>query len=323
MTKYSAIKISQLKTDDNYKNITEINDIKSLIKLGTSIRLNNKINLIVLWKIMPYLQQLDRMVGMENVKMSLVYQILYFLQGLQSKNDYLHIMIYGPPGSGKTTLSNIIAKIYIRLNIIDKDKVIFAKRDDFIAGYLGQTAQKTTNFLNNCLGHVLFVDEIYSLGVDTDDKDSFSKEALNTLNYFLSENRTNFCCIGAGYKDEIEKNFFAINKGLKRRFQWVLEIDESTCEHKVLILRNMANKDSWELNATSEFLKKIISDNPSIFEFSGGSIETFITKCKMLYASRVFGFDKEETKVINQTDILKTIENFYPKKSVFTSMMYV
>ena len=323
MTKCSAIKISQLNTDDNHKNITEVNDIKSLIKLGTSIRLNDKINLLVLWKIIPYLKQLDEMVGMENVKKSLVYQILYFLQGLQSKNDYLHIMIYGPPGSGKTTLSNIIAKIYIRLNIIEKDKVIFAKRDDFIAGYLGQTAQKTTNFLNNCLGHVLFVDEIYCLGVDSDDKDSFSKEALNTLNYFLSENRTNFCCIGAGYKEEIERNFFSINKGLKRRFQWVLELEESTNDHKVSIFRKMANQDSWKLDATSSFLNKIVFDNPNVFEFSGGSIETFITKCKMIYASRAFGKRLENIKTITENDIKETIKIFYPKEDIISSMMYI
>lgn len=309
----------------NKKNINKIkvNDIKSLIDLSNSIRVADNINIVLLWKVAPYLKKIDKMVGFENIKKSLVYQILYYIQNLHSDTDYLHIMVYGPPGSGKTTLSILLAKIYSKLNILSSDKVIYGKRDDFIAGYLGQTAQKTNAFLNSCLGSVLFIDEIYSIGIDTEDKDSFSREALNTLNSFLSENRNNFCCIGAGYKEEVEKNFFYINQGLRRRFQWIYEIEQSSIDKLVLILLNMFEKQDWETNASEPFLKNLLTKHSKLFEFNGGSIENFITKCKMIYASRTFG-EEYITKVITEEDISSAINEFYPKdRPQPINMMYL
>jgi replication-associated recombination protein RarA len=314
-----CIKYSNKTSINNIK----INDIKSLINLSNSIRVVDNINIILLWKISPYLKKIDKMIGFETIKKTLVYQILYYLQNLHTNKDYLHIMVYGPPGSGKTTLSILLAKIYSRLNILSTDKVIYGKRDDFIAGYLGQTAQKTNTFLNSCLGSVLFIDEIYSLGIDTEDKDSFAREALNSLNSFLSENRNNFCCIGAGYKQEVEKNFFNINQGLKRRFQWIYEIEQSSTEKLPLILINMFENQDWNINASVKFLKDLFRNHDNLFEFNGGSIETFITKCKMIYSLRTFGSGCK-TKVITEEDILQTLREFYPdNKSFPVNMMYL
>jgi SpoVK/Ycf46/Vps4 family AAA+-type ATPase len=300
-----------------------INDLQSLIDLSDSIRLTNNINNILLWKISPYLKQINKMVGFESIKKSLVYQILYYIQNLQSDLDYLHIMIYGPPGSGKTTLSILIAKIYSKLNILDSEKIIYGKRDDFIAGYLGQTAQKTNSFLNTCLGGVLFVDEIYSIGIDSDDKDSFAREALNTLNVFLSENRNNFCCIGAGYKEDVEKNFFNINQGLQRRFQWIYEIPDSSIDNKVEIFYYMFLKNDWELNVSKKIIKNIIQQYPNLFAYNGGSIETFITKCKMVTSARMYGSGKLD-KIINETDLKNTLDAFYPDpEENKINMMYI
>ena len=79
-----------------------------------------------------------------------------------------------------------------------------AKREDFVGEYLGQTAIKTKKLLKSCLGGVLFIDEAYALGPGQKDRDSFSKEAIDTLNAFLSENKDNFCCIIAGYENDIK-----------------------------------------------------------------------------------------------------------------------
>ena len=90
----------------------------------------------------------------------------------------------------------------------NKGNFTIAKREDFIAQYLGQTAIKTRALLESCIGGILFIDEVYSLGPGQKDKDSFSKEAIDTLNVFLSEHKDNFCCIIAGYEKRYREMFF-------------------------------------------------------------------------------------------------------------------
>ena len=217
--------------------------IFDLIKIGHSIKLYKNINSIMLWRINPYLEELNSLIGMKMLKESIYCQILYYLQGLHTRNkthEYLHTMLYGTPGSGKTTVAKIIAKIYQGLNVLSKNSSFkIAHRNDFIAGYLGQTAIKTQKLLNSCVGGVLFIDEVYSLAPKNNDKDSFSKEAIDTLTSFLSEHKHDFCCIAAGYEYDIETCFFSMNKGLKRRFPWVHKIDKySSLELAKIFLKN-------------------------------------------------------------------------------------
>ena len=169
---------------------------------------------------------------MKCLKETVFYQILYYLQNMHlrdNSSEYLHTMIYGTPGCGKTTVAQIIGKIYQTLGVLSRNGIFkIAHRDDFIAGYLGQTATKTQKLLKSCIGGILFIDEVYSLAPRENDKDSFSKEALDTLTAFLSEHKNDFCCIAAGYEEDVENCFFAMNKGLKRRFPWVHKIDNYT-----------------------------------------------------------------------------------------------
>ena len=131
-----------------------------------------------------------------------------------------------------TSVARIIGCIYKAMGILsDSGPFKIAYRDDFIAGYLGQTALKTRKLLKSCIGGILFVDEVYSLGPGKEDRDCFSKEALETLTAFLSEHKNDFCFIGAGYEDDIKRCFFGGNKGLESRFQWIHKIDEYNADH--------------------------------------------------------------------------------------------
>ena len=189
-----------------------INSITDLIELGQSIKFYKNIDNVMLWRITPYLEELNNLVGMRDLKESILYQLLYYIQGMNSRNqseEYLHTILFGNPGTGKTTVAQIIAKIYQGMGILSKNGPFkIAHRDDFIAGYLGQTAIKTMKLLKSCLGGVLFIDEVYALGPGQEDKDSFSKEAIDTLTSFLSEHTNDFCCIAAGYEKDIHKCFF-------------------------------------------------------------------------------------------------------------------
>ena len=283
-----------------------INNIQDLIEVGQSTKFYKNLDSIMLWRIVPYLQELNKLVGMESLKESVFYQILYYLQGMHKKNkeeEYLHTMIYGPPGAGKTTVAKIIGKIYQGLGILSrKGEFKIAYRDDFIAGYLGQTAIKTQKLLKSCIGGILFIDEVYSLAPRDNDRDSFSKEALDTLTGFLSEHKNDFCCIAAGYEDDIENCFFAMNQGLKRRFPWVHRIEKYHACDLVLIMIKKIKEMNWKLAISNKKLEEIIEKNIKMFKFAGGDIETYLTKCKMAHSKRVFSLDEEHKFVLTEKD---------------------
>lgn len=289
-----------------------INSLHDLVELSHSIKLYKNIDTVTLWRISPYIEELDNLIGMDSLKETIFYQILYYLQGMHLRNDnseYLHTMIYGSPGCGKTTVAQIIAKIYQSLGILSRNAPFkIVHRDDFIAGYLGQTAIKTQKLLKSCLGGVLFIDEVYSLAPRDSDKDSFSKEALDTLNAFLSEHKNDFCCIAAGYEDEVEKCFFQMNKGLKRRFPWIHKIDTYNPIQLTLIFNKMVKEINWNINVSNDFISNLIKNNIQYFQNTAGDIETFLTKCKIAHSKRVISSEPEYKFILLEDDLLNGIE---------------
>ena len=294
------------------ENAPPVNNIKDLIEIGNTFKIYKNIDTIMLWNILPYLNELEKMIGMKKLKNTVFNQVIYYLQNfhvLNRNEEYLHTVIYGAPGTGKTTVANIIGNLYKSLGILSKNgKFRIAHRDDFIAGYLGQTAIKTNKLLNSCLGGVLFIDEAYSLGPGQQDKDSFSKEALDTLTSFLSEHKNDFCCIIAGYENDIEKCFFKVNKGLKRRFQWNHKIDDYNEEELTDIFIKKVKDIKWQLSIEKKQILKIIKDNKDLFKFGGGDVENLISKCKISHAKRVFSLDIIHKFVLSEKDIKNAIK---------------
>jgi len=289
-----------------------ITSIQDLIEIGHSVRFYKNLDSIMLWRITPYLEELNSLIGMKALKESVFCQILYYIQGLHTRNtseEYLHTMLYGPPGSGKTSVAKIIGKIYQGLGVLSSSGTFrIAYRDDFIAGYLGQTAIKTTKLLKSCIGGVLFIDEVYALAPRDKDRDSFSKEALDTLTAFLSEHKNDFCCIAAGYEQDIEECFFGMNQGLKRRFPWVHKIDEYSPLELSQIFFKMVREANWEICMDESSVALVIKSNKKYFKHAGGDIETFLSKCKMMHAKRIIGLDKEHKFVLTSEDINNGIE---------------
>ena len=164
------------------------------------------IDLLSLRKIKEPLHELNDMIGLENIKVEILDQILYYLQELHvvedSKHfDFLHTCIYGPPGTGKTEVAHIIGKIFASLGVLKGNIFKKVTRSDLIAGYLGQTALKTKKVIDEVMGGVLFIDEVYALG-NAEKKDSFSKECIDTLCEALTAHKDKFMVIIAGYERE-------------------------------------------------------------------------------------------------------------------------
>ena len=305
----------------------EIHNITDLIKIGEDFkdkyrcpkyiskrRKKNKgkdeLERLVL--ILPYLKKLNDMIGLEDIKKTIVNQIQFFLQGLH-QDEMLHSIITGPPGTGKTTLAKILAQIYAKLGFLSRGHVIMADRSDLIGQYLGETAIKTKTILQFAVGGVLFIDECYSLG-NPEGRDSFSKECIDTLNQFLSENTDNFVCIIAGYKESIEECFLKANKGLDRRFPWRYNITDYKAEDLCNIFKFQVEQNRWKLEDSPE-IKKYFEKDKEHFKFGGGDTLTLLTHCKIEHSKRIFGKTRIKMRTLTKKDIQNGFEQ-YIKNSI-------
>ncbi len=265
-------------------------------------------------RILPHLQDLDKLVGLEDLKDQIAMQIVFFLQDLNSGEEMMHTAIMGPPGMCKTTVSEIIAKIYAELGFLSRGHVVTASRADLIGQYLGETAIKTRDVLDRAEGGVLLLDEAYQLG-DPQGRDSFASECVNAINQHLSENTDDFMCIVAGYKDKMYKNFFSMNPGLDRRFSWKFTLKPYTSQNLVDIFRYQLEKRKWTYDETVD-IKKYINDNKDFFKHNGGDTQVFFDKCKMCHAQRIFTLKEYTKKHLTADDIQEGFKAFKLLKSM-------
>jgi SpoVK/Ycf46/Vps4 family AAA+-type ATPase len=292
----------------------QLTDLNSLIAIAqhstnanvTYPNINNK----TLQNILPQLIELKEIIGMEELKQTVFYQIIYYLQELHKKSDdYLHTVILGMPGCGKTTVAKIIGTLYSNLGILKNKTFTIAKRADLIGEYLGQTSIKTSKLLKSCIGGVLFIDEVYSLGSGSKDKkDSYSKEAIDALNIFLSEHKKDFCCIIAGYEQEVMDCFFSVNQGLERRFPWIHKISKYSPSDLAEICSKKIKDIDWQTTVTKTEMVDILEKHKDNFKNAGGDIENMITKAKMLHAKRVFPLDSCHKFILTNSDFTNAIE---------------
>jgi SpoVK/Ycf46/Vps4 family AAA+-type ATPase len=138
--------------------------------------------------------------------------------GVSTDKPMRHFVFLGPPGTGKTTVARVIAKIFYAFGLLDMPEVVEAQRSDLVGEYLGATAIKTNELIDSALGGVLFIDEAYSLVNEGDGQsDRFGMEAVQTLLKRAEDNREDLIIILAGYEKQME-SFLATNPGLGSRF---------------------------------------------------------------------------------------------------------
>ena len=294
--------------------INHINDLLLLIeKYPLDKHIEYNINMNALHKIKQPLNELNNMIGMKNLKENIVDQIIFYIQNLHTLksdikgNDFMHTVIYGSPGTGKTEIAKIIGSIFSKLGVLSKGTFKKVTRADLIAGYLGQTALKTRDVIKECLGGVLFIDEAYALG-NEEKRDSFSKECIDTLCESLSDHKDDLMVIIAGYETDLNNCFFNYNQGLKSRFTWRFKTDDYSGEDLYNIFIKKVNDGGWYLSENSEIDVKWFKQNKNIFKFYGRDIETLFAKTKIAHSRRVFCLETSLKKYLTIKDLDKGLE---------------
>ena len=334
----------------------EVNTIGDLIQLCNDYKLAENveynIDMKALHKINDDLIELNNMIGMKTLKQNIVDQLLFYLQNLhvygdKYKNDrnvsmsppdskksnidtgdFLHTVIYGSPGTGKTEVAKIIGRIYANLGVIKSKPTLLSDRkkpsssrsrfkkvtrSDLIAGYLGQTSLKTKDVIKDSLGGVLFIDEAYSLG-NTEKRDSFAKECIDTLCEALSDNKDNLMVIIAGYEKDLNECFFSYNDGLDSRFIWRFKVDDYVAVDLRDIFVKKIRDCGWLID--EELKVEWFDKNMKYFKYYGRDMETLFTKTKIAHSRRVFCKPYEMKKRIIMKDLDNGFEMFIKNDEV-------
>ncbi len=160
-------------------------------------------------------------------------------------------------------------------NSNEKDIITVVSREDFVGGYLGQTALKTKALLEANIGKVIFIDEAYSLLNDA--RDAYGMEALTTLNQYMSENPDKIVVIFAGYKAHMKAGIFGAQPGLPRRCMWKFSCDPYNGEELAQIFFIQSTKSGWKIKpGDKEQIIRLITKNEKVFKSFGGDTERLV-----------------------------------------------
>jgi SpoVK/Ycf46/Vps4 family AAA+-type ATPase len=196
------------------------------------------------------LSELDALVGMDSVKNEILEQVKlvkYYREiGKDVMNKFsLHSVFTGNPGTGKTTVARIYAKILKALGLIEKGHLVECDRERMVAGFSGQTAIKTAELIDQAMGGVLFVDEAYALQMGSHDQ--FGSEAINTMLKRMEDHRGEFVLIAAGYTDNMNE-FLKTNPGLQSRFEKVIQFPDYTAPQLMEIASKLFASENLKLD---------------------------------------------------------------------------
>ena len=215
----------------------------------------------------------------------------------------------GNPGTGKTTVARILADIYKALGILSSGHLIETDRSGLVGGYVGQTALKVQEVVNEAIGGVLFVDEAYSLCSEEGSND-FGDEAIETLLKLMEDNRDDLVVIVAGYTKEMEE-FLDSNPGLRSRFNKKFEFPDYNESELMQIFTSMCEKNNYRLTeeaaikASKHFANAILSKGENFG--NARDVRNYFEKSISKQASRIVKISspsKDEVELLKAEDLL-------------------
>ncbi len=243
--------------------------------------------------------ELDSYIGLSEVKAEVRSLInlakVYKLRrdnGLPVADMSLHMVFSGNPGTGKTMIARFMARVYHSLGVLSKGHLVETDRSGLVAGYVGQTALKTSKVLESALGGVLFIDEAYALSSKSEN--DYGQEAIDTVLKYMEDHRDDMIVIVAGYT-ELMKKFISSNPGLESRFNKYVDFADYTAEEMLGIFKFNCKKSCYVLTSGAEDalleLLKIAAEDAGRFG-NGRGVRNLFEKVLSAQADRLAALDE-------------------------------